>query len=275
MTTKKLTPASIVSQKKWSSFPVAKRNKLRKMLPDRDKDGVPNIFDCHPRNKRKQESFLPSDEAYIKSLKTVKLGEYIGEGENAQIYGVADNPDFIVKIPHYVAGVPYYADEDVTKLTVSERKEAMKYDLKELRDEARGYKDFDFSGKPIFIPTKVVRVQAHGITTFGLLRPKLTVIKDLTKKVPSAAKRLMTDSKLLKLYTDLVSLTHQGYAFHDGLQLGLDKAGRALVYDLGDTKRYPPSSNIPYNTNNTKWINLLEDLGKTPSEIAKYPEITR
>ena len=143
----------------------------------------------------------------------------------------------------------------------------MKYDLKELRDEARGYKDFDFSGKPIFIPTKVVRVQAHGITTFGLLRPKLTVIKDLTKKVPSAAKRLMTDSKLLKLYTDLVSLTHQGYAFHDGLQLGLDKAGRALVYDLGDTKRYPPSSNIPYNTNNTKWINLLEDLGKSLAKL--------
>jgi hypothetical protein len=77
------------------------------------------------------------------------------------------------------------------------------------------------------------------------------------------------------MYTDLVSLTRQGYAFHDGFQLGLDKAGRALVYDLGDTKRYPLSSNIPYNTNNAKWKNLLEDLDKTPSEMAKYPEITR
>jgi hypothetical protein len=114
MATKKLTPASIVSQKKWSSFPVAKRNKLRKMLPDRDKDGVPNIFDCHPRNKCKQESFLPSDDAYVKSLKTVKLGKYINGGENGQIFEVADNPDFIVKIPYYLAGVPYFEDEDVT-----------------------------------------------------------------------------------------------------------------------------------------------------------------
>jgi len=48
--------ASFKMQNKWKSFSPIKKNFLRKILKDTDRDRVPNIFDCQPYNYFKQEA---------------------------------------------------------------------------------------------------------------------------------------------------------------------------------------------------------------------------
>jgi hypothetical protein len=226
-------------------------------------------------NVKRNDSFLPSDIAYLRNMKTAKLGKKIGQGRNADVFEVENNPNFVLKVPHYLGSVPDFDDVAVTDLTVSERKAYMAGTRGELKEEAKNYNRLGFSKNPIFTPTKIVKVNHEGVTTFGLLRPKVTPINDNTKRVTESTKQLMTTSKLWRLYNDLVVLTKKGYAFHDGLQLGLDRSGRSLVYDLGDIKKYPKDSRKPYEVNTYMWEVFLDSLGKTESFIRKFPEITR
>jgi len=61
--------ASLKMQKRWSDFPNFKKQYLRKILIDTDKDLTPNRYDCQPFNKRKQDdNFLDSVKKKIESL---------------------------------------------------------------------------------------------------------------------------------------------------------------------------------------------------------------
>ena len=48
--------ASFKMQNKWKSFDFKKKNFYRKILKDTDRDRVPDIFDCQPFNRKKQDS---------------------------------------------------------------------------------------------------------------------------------------------------------------------------------------------------------------------------
>ena len=234
------------------------------------------------KNRRRQEGFTPTDQAYLNSHKNVTLGKKIGEGCFGQVYEADNgdgNNDFVVKIPFQY---PIIDKFEYDQLSASEKRRRTRVDEYAIRGEAINYKRFKGKEQPMLIPTKITKVNINGKKTIGLIRPKVTPIFDNMHNVSESGKlRMMkdkqrvTNSMLRNLYNKLVILTRQGYSFDDGLQLGIDKTGRVLVFDLGDVLQYSPSSNIPYHTNYKMWVRLLEHLDKTPSEIAKYSEITR
>lgn len=248
------------------------------MITGKKKKLTPKSIVSRPR----KAAFLSNDLAYLKSNHNVKLGKQIGGGAFGQVYELDNgdgNNDFVVKIPFQY---PIIDKWEYDRLSASEKKRRARVDEYFLRGEAINYKRFKGKEQPMFIPTKITKVNINGKKTIGLIRPKVTPVFDNMHNVSESGKlRMMedkqrvTNSMLRGLYNELVILTRQGYSFDDGLQLGIDKAGRMLVFDLGDVLQYSPSSNIPYNTNYKMWIRFLEHLGKTPSEIAKYGAITR
>jgi len=55
-TRKVIKGASVRMQNRWKSFSPTTKRVLRKRLPDRDKDKVPNRYDCQPCNRFRQDS---------------------------------------------------------------------------------------------------------------------------------------------------------------------------------------------------------------------------
>jgi len=53
--------ASSAMQREWARMSPAQKNIARKKYPDCDKDGVPNKWDCQPKNKYRQEEQSYSD----------------------------------------------------------------------------------------------------------------------------------------------------------------------------------------------------------------------
>jgi hypothetical protein len=51
----KIEGASPKMQSLWRSMPAGQKNQLRRILPDSDRDGVPDKYDCQPFNARKQD----------------------------------------------------------------------------------------------------------------------------------------------------------------------------------------------------------------------------
>ena len=100
---KKVAPASIVAQKAWGGLSKLVKGELRKSLPDNDRDGVPNGFDCRPKNKRRQEAFLPKDAQYIESHSTIKLGKRIGSGYCGDVHNIVGNTRLVAKVPKFFA----------------------------------------------------------------------------------------------------------------------------------------------------------------------------
>ena len=257
---KKLTPASIVSQKKWSSLPITKKRKLRNLLPDHDKDGVPNKYDCRPNNKRKQETFLPADETYIQTDPEIKLGKYISEGFNGEVYELAGNRHFVVKVP-----LGYY---NIHHYPMSERLQKINNTRKSIERELKFYDDLDLYHDPLFIPTKAIDLGTNDLNNgnyIGLLRPKIAPIIDLTKKTPIATKLRVTDSQIRQLREHLIRLSKRGISIDDGLQLGFDIAGRILIYDADGLKVSIHDIPDAFDTNNGAWTRFLKRLAPTRS----------
>jgi hypothetical protein len=231
-----------VSQKKWDKLPISKKNNLRKMLPDRDKDGVPNKYDCRPKNKCKQESFLVRDSAYIRSTQSIMPGKFIDSSVRSEVFIVAGNKNMVIKVPKG------YIKHDAGMFLPSARRAAIAKSMKYLQDEYDLYVKYDLENEALFSPTQLINLPQNdlGMTAIGLMRPYVKVINE---------DRLLTTGQLEALRQQMISISRKGLYLTDDLQIGIDKSGRVLLFDLDWIEKGTPSE--AFDVNNEWWENLL------------------
>lgn len=248
--------ASIPDQKAWAMMPKSTKLRLSKRLVNTDGDKVPDGYDCHIRDRSRQEAFLKADQKIVGKLKSVKPGKLISHGGAGNVNTIEGLPDFVVKTPVNKKN-SYYSDR---------RKDGFE-------TERRFYKKHDLLDKPLFIPTKEVKI---GNAT-GLLRPSVTVISEPNRIISRKITSKITAAQLEDMRQKIIKLSVQGYMFYDGFQIGFDKSGRLLAYDCGEMIITTPKEAFEYN--NTEWLYFLtEQLGraKTHTEAAKkYGSISR
>lgn len=242
-----LKNASVPAQIAWAKMTPKQRSEIVKKyhLRDTDKDGVYNGFDCHPKDKRRQESFLPDELQYIEKHPVMKRGNQLGAGESGLVYDVKGNKKLVVKTQYY--GRPIDKEEEFFRVNKLEK-------------------------EPLFIASKAVKVTTYNKNTeFGIVRPKVTPIMDpygITKR------SAFTDARLKELKMKITKLSNKGFVFDDGLQLGIDSAGKLVQFDIGEMQKVdvtkPKMKELAYKRNNGQWVRLLKDLG---IPISKYGEI--
>ena len=275
-TKKKLTPASICSQKAWSGLSKTVKKELRKSLPDKDKDGVPNKYDCRPKNKRRQETFLPDDAAYLNSDPEIRIGKKLGQGAAGEVFTVKGNKNLVVKIPRgavdtndeYAGTISY---DNATKTAAR------------LRREIENYNRLNLEHEPMCTPTHVVDLGYNSVmrgNMVGLVRPKLNTINDVGNHGYSKSLKKLTDAQVETIRQKLIELSYKGFVINDGLQIGIDRAGRPLLYDLEGIESAISWSTLPeiFTMNNHLWKRFLFDIGKLygtedKKGMAKYGEI--
>jgi hypothetical protein len=248
-TKKKLTNASPAMQKKWHDLSGMLKNTLRRELPDRDRDGVPNKFDCHPQNKRKQEEFLPKDLAFLDSHPRVQMGKFLGKGCVGQVRTIKGAPNLIIKT------VRSYEGKEGLDVVADIRDG--KFATKELKKEADYFKKYHLEKEPVFVPTRAVKIGPNK--KLGLIRPKLHILVEYYPHFHINNKDKITPSQLKRLRQQLVDLSYKGFVFVDGLQLGVDDTGRIEQYDLGFMERDKPGSDRPFEVNNVHWQEFIAE----------------
>jgi hypothetical protein len=245
----------------WALMPEATKQRLRSKLPDGDRDNVPTGFDCHSRNPKKTDDFLPLHKEFADKVTKVTPGKLLGRGCVGEVHTVKGNDEFIVKVPR-INGRAYSA----RKLSVESIQEAEE----ELRKEAEMYKQHDLNKLPLFIPVKVIQVDyPKHKGQISILKPK---VQPITEYYPDLHFKIKpTDKQLQQLYESLMTLSGRGVCFVDGLQLGVDPAGRIEIYDAGFIEFEKPGSERAYRVNNYQWIEILEVLGKQD----KFPPLDK
>ena len=194
--------------------------------------------------KPRKAAFLPDDEKYLSTHKRIVLGDYIDQGAVGAVYGVKNNSNLVVKVPVACANGNC---KDI-------RKDGWCWSKNDLMEEGDFCEENHTNSKPMYIPTRVVKMKkCNGVDDgycVGLVRPR---IKQLTWKdnIPL--------SQLVTLRKQLIKLSRQGFVFSDGLQVGIDKAGRILQFDLNSVDKDTVSNALYYN--NEVWRKLLYDLG--------------
>ncbi len=245
--------ASVAAQKAWALLTPAQKAVLKKRYrQDPDRDGVPTGYDCRPYDPKKQEAFLPEDQAYIKTHPIVPIKRkgsrerLLGEGTNGYVLGVAGNSRVALKVGKSEA-------------------------WNDLKSEARFYKKHQMSKLPLMIPLKEVKTDKGE---YAVLKP---IVKPIAEPGYVKNKSAFTDQRLEELRQKIIKLSYRGYIFSDGLQLGIDKAGRLLQFDTGAMKRVHSKSGIsnkPFEENNIEWKTLLKKLGKSTSKYGKIERTT-
>ena len=259
-----LTPASVCAQKAWGGLVKPLKKELRKNLPDNDKDGVPNGFDCKPKNKRRQESFLPQDAEYLNKHSDVKLGKLIGYGCCGDVHDVVGNKRLVAKIPQY------FVDNTTHRqgCNMTDKDEHLDWKRENVQEEIDFYNDLDLNNAPLFIPTKVV-TKVHPTDKLDypvMVRPRVAPLRSTDRYgqavINPAVARKFTDKVLEEVRRKLINLSQRGISLDDGLQIGIDPAGRPLIYDAGRLHKYTPGHEYAYDINNDAWLDLLIDLDK-------------
>lgn len=247
--------ASLSDQKAWGLMPKSMQSHLKKQLKNTDGDRVPDGYDCRIRDSSRQEAFLTADQKIVGKLKSVKLGRFISHGGAGNVNVVAGEPDFVVKTPVTTSDRHYSA----------RRKDGFEA-------ERKFYKKHDLLDKPLFIPTKEVKV---GNET-GLLRPSVTVLSEPNAIISRKKTSRVTSKQLAVMREKVIKLSNQGYMFYDGFQIGIDKSGRLLEYDCGEMIITSPAKAFAYN--NREWLYFLTRINKAKTEeeaAKKYGQITK
>jgi hypothetical protein len=270
---KKLTPASITSQKKWAGFATPTKKGLVKKLKDTDKDNVPDKYDCKPSNRRRQEAFLPADADYLNNASDVKIGRLIGSGLCGDVHAVTGNSRLVAKVPRF------FLNKDKHRQGVHEACNNLGWKREDIEEEANSYRNLNLNDAPLFIPTKIITKthKVDGLPYTVLVRPK---VRPLTNKnqydeptVDQRVAKKFTDKKLEEIRQHLITLSKRGISLDDGLQIGIDSAGRPLIYDAGRLYKYAPGHAYAYQTNNDVWLELLVVLDKYENSNGKYGEV--
>ena len=246
---RRATPGAQIA---WSELNTKAKKILLGHLGDSDKDGVANGFDCHPKNFYKAEDFLEEDKKFVDKMTSVKTGKLLGRGCVGEVYNVKGNDNLVVKLPR--AGARQYS---ARKLSTDALRDAEQ----EMKKEADTFKKYNLINQPLFVPTKVLTIELAGRgKVVAMIRPK---VKTVTEYYPDLhIKNPISDKQLRQLRDDLIILSEEGFCFVDGLQLGIDKAGRVLIYDIGFIEKEPKGSERPYRVNDYQWQEILETLGK-------------
>ena len=189
----------------------------------------------NPKNKKRQEGFLPVDLAYLNSNPSIEAGKSIGFGDKANVFEVKGNRNLVMKVP--------------------KGNDSWLRDL--VDEEGDQFNRFGLHNEPLFIPTKVIYVGDDEDSYPILVRPKVAPITDYTGKVKPQNLKRVTKSLLEAIRRKLIDLSWKGFAIHDGLQLGLDKAGRPLLYDFGGLEKFAPSDKMAFKVNNEQWFYFL------------------
>jgi hypothetical protein len=273
MIKKRITPASVTAQKKWSKFPLGLKKELGRILPDTDRDGVPNGFDCRPKNRRKQESFLAEDANYLNGNPNIKLGSMIGTGASGDVFAVKGNKNLVVKVPKRAMSTE-------TEMIDTHRGRAFT-SVTRIEDEMARYNQLNLENEPLCIPSKMVRIQQPnllGSSMFGIVRPKVKPYIDYSNPVSQATLKKLNDTQLETIRRKLIQLSWKGIRIYDGLQIGVDRAGRPLIYDLEwieDANTKGKSIDSVFEANNHTWLRFLFDTGKIrDTNNVKYGYVT-
>ena len=215
---KKLTPASIISQK--------------------------------PR----KEAFLSRDIDYLSRNPSVALGKKIADnGHFGDVYAVKGNKNLVVKIQKYFDNPP-----DVQQWIKDSKRTT-------IEREMENYQKYDLNNEPIFIPTHVANVRYGNNRYKGMVRPRVIAVVDH----PRAAKKRITDTMLIIFRQKLIALSHKGFVFGDGLQVGVDDTGRLLIFDVGHLEKENFDKHYVFSSNNIAWVEFLASIGKFGS-FEKY-----
>jgi hypothetical protein len=243
---KKFTPASICAQRAWGTMPLGVKKELRKTLPDRDKDGVPNGFDCRPKNKRKQEELNEEDTKYLKSKPKIKLGKVISmDGFFGDFYSIEGNDRLGIKVPKCESDNPIYGHNITNCDRCGKRADIV--------DEGKICHQYRLNDKPLTSATRMVSIERHGRKCVGLVRP-LVGVGDARNADQ------LTDEQLEMIRKKLTELSRQGIELTDGIQCGFTGSGRVLQFDLGYV--FKGTVDSAFEANRDNWISFLSKAGK-------------
>jgi len=227
--------------------------------------------------KAKRESFSPSDKAWLKSQKEIQLGERLGEGIAGEVFTIAGNDKLVIKVPR--------GYRKNNKFNQPEREYLVKHTQDDILIEASFYNKHKLHNEDLFIPSKIVKLpkrQSLGNRkVFGIVRPR---IEQLTEggsgRVSDSIKKKLTRAVMEDIRKKVIQLSHKGYIFYDGLQLGITSQGKPYLYDLGAISKREDEMRA-FATNEAMWEAFLVNVGKAKSfkysdldeAIAKYGDI--
>lgn len=185
--------------------------------------------------------------AYLRNKSSIILGEHVGSGSVGDVYGIQDNPNLVAKV---ATGLVNKGINDPW----------VKIARKDLFKEWSRGDSFSANREPLMTPTKSMPIKGRytdeGRPVYALVRPRVKGIWKMN----------VTDSMVEQIRRKLISLTDKGFMFTDGIQLGLDRANRPLVFDMGDVE-LANDIDEAYDINNTRWKQFLElDLKRKPAE---------
>lgn len=249
--------APIKKQKQWNSFSEKKKQNLRKQHRDTDKDGVPDIWDCQPRNPFKQDRYVQEELDEIKSFGEIELGAGIGRGGSGSVYNIkAKNAssqnaaaNYVVKVSNAASNYHEHVTRNGAKPLKCRHKSfekcaaGTKYDdgyLEIIEYEYEDYHDQGYEDMSLILPVMPVRVKvAGGKTTFGLLEPKVDVKSERLhlqyKDDPKDSYKTTSQEEIRQVYDGMQQLTNHGVAVWDFIQGGTANRPHGVKYHIFDT----------------------------------------
>jgi hypothetical protein len=188
-------------QKQWGSFSLAKKQNLRKTNKDTDKDGVPDLWDCQPRNPFKQDKYSEKELDKIASLGSIKVGRKLGWGGFGAVHEIVPSDssksdiadEFVVKISLEASrydelarsggGTSYEHSPSKTFERFVEREgyEFAEGDrsYKSVIDEYRDYKALGLEDMSLVLPAKPTIVELEGgKRAFAILKPRVNPVSE-------------------------------------------------------------------------------------------------
>ena len=220
-------------------------------------------------SKTRKAAFLRDDEEYLATMSELKLGKKIGEGYHSNVHELEGNPNLVAKVPHLFFGEA--SDYDMKKGQFEQRS---KEKVENIEREAALYDQHGFNSRELFIPTKAMRIthdkDKHKKATV-LIRPKITNTYAPVRGTHEI--KNVTDSQLITLRKQIAELSAEGFVFMDGIQVGVDRAGRLLLFDSGDIMKLRTGGRDTAKMNNEVWKAFLAKIGKIGC-IKTYGEIT-